>query len=61
MKDALVAGRSSCKFANLTTLRHFAVNLLKLEKTNKLGVANKRNNSGWDRDSLLQVLSGAPA
>jgi predicted transposase YbfD/YdcC len=47
--------------ANLTTLRHFAVNLLKLDKTEKLGVANKRKIAGWNRDYLLHVLSGALA
>lgn len=44
---------------NFTTLRHFAVNLLKLDKTEKLGVANKRKIAGWNRDYLLRVLSGA--
>jgi predicted transposase YbfD/YdcC len=47
--------------ANLTTLRHFAVNLLKLDTTEKLGVANKRKVAGWNRDYLLHVLSGALA
>ena len=47
--------------ANLTTLRHFAVNLLKLDKTKKVGVANKRKTAGWDRDYLLHVLLGTLA
>ena len=47
--------------ANFATLRHFAVNLLKLDKTKKLGVANKRKVAGWNRDYLLHVLSGALA
>jgi predicted transposase YbfD/YdcC len=45
--------------ANFTTLRHFAVNLLKLDKTKKLGIANKRKIAGWNREYLLHVLSGA--
>jgi predicted transposase YbfD/YdcC len=47
--------------ANFATLRHFAINLLKLDKTKKLGVANKRKLAGWDRDYLVHVLSGALA
>jgi len=44
--------------ANLATLRHLALNLLKNEPTAKLGVANKRKRAGWDRGYLLQVLTG---
>ncbi len=47
--------------ANFTTLRHFAVNLLKLDKTEKLGIANKRKIAGWNRDYLVHILSGALA
>ncbi len=47
--------------ANLTTLRHMATNLLKIETTCKLGVANKRKKAGRNRDYLLRVLSGVPA
>lgn len=46
--------------ANLTTLRHMATNLLKIETTCKLGVANKRKKAGRNRDYLLRVLSGVP-
>jgi predicted transposase YbfD/YdcC len=42
--------------SNLSTLRHMAVNLLKQEKTAKVGVKNKRLSAGWDNDYLLQVL-----
>jgi predicted transposase YbfD/YdcC len=47
--------------ANFTTLRHFAVNLIKLDKTRKLGVANKRKIAGWNREYLVHILSGALA
>lgn len=42
---------------NLTTLRHFALNLLKRDPDRKLGVANSRKRAGWDHDYLLRVLT----
>jgi predicted transposase YbfD/YdcC len=47
--------------ANLTTLRHMATNLLRVESTCKLGIANKRKKAGRNRDYLMRVLSGKPA
>jgi predicted transposase YbfD/YdcC len=43
---------------NMTILRHVALNLLKSDKSKKLGVANKRKAAGWDRGYLLRVLAG---
>lgn len=43
---------------NFTVLRHFALNLLKLEDSNKLGIANKRKAAGWSREYLMRVLTG---
>jgi predicted transposase YbfD/YdcC len=44
---------------NLATLRHMALNLLKRERTAKVGVANKRLRAAWDDDYLFQVLAAA--
>lgn len=41
---------------NFSRLCRLALNLLKSEKSLKLGIANKRLNCGWDRDYLLKVL-----
>jgi predicted transposase YbfD/YdcC len=42
--------------ANLATMHHIALNLLKQEKTAKVGVKNKRLKAGWDESYLLKLL-----
>lgn len=42
--------------ANMALLRHIAVNLLKQEKTAKIGISNKRKRAGWDDDYLERIV-----
>jgi predicted transposase YbfD/YdcC len=42
---------------NLATLRHMAVNLLKQERSCKLGIKSKRLKAGWDESYMLKVLN----
>jgi predicted transposase YbfD/YdcC len=44
---------------NMTTLRHFALNIIKQDGKRKLGVANSRKRAGWNRAYLLELLTGA--
>lgn len=44
---------------NMTTLRHFALDIIKSDKKRKLGVANTRKRAGWDRSYLIELLTGA--
>lgn len=42
--------------ANLAATRHIALNLIKAEKTAKVGVKTKRLMAGWDNDYLLKII-----
>jgi len=44
--------------ANMAVMRHIALNLLKADKTLKVGIKIKRLNAGWDEDYLLKIITG---
>jgi len=43
---------------NLAVMQHIALNLLKQEKTARIGLKAKRLKAGWDNAYLLKVLAG---
>jgi predicted transposase YbfD/YdcC len=42
---------------NFSLLNRIALNLLRLDKTTKLGIKGKRLKAGWDNDYLLKLLA----
>ncbi len=50
--------RVGASATNLVVLRHIALNLLKQERTAKVGIKNKRLKAAWDERYLLKVLAG---
>jgi predicted transposase YbfD/YdcC len=48
--------RSGYAAENLATLRRFALNLLKSEKTMKRGIRGKQLNASWDHAYLLRLM-----
>ena len=48
--------RKGYSAANLAIVRHLALNLIKKEKTSKVGVKTKRLKAGWSNDYLLRII-----
>ena len=46
---------------NINALRQIGHNLLKNERTLKVGIQGNRRNAGWDENYLLKVLLGYDA
>ncbi|VAW84023.1 Mobile element protein, partial [hydrothermal vent metagenome] len=44
---------------NFVVMRHVALNLLKKDKSVKLGIKNKRLKAGWDESYLAKLLTAA--
>jgi predicted transposase YbfD/YdcC len=42
--------------ANMATMRHFALNLIKQDKSNKGSIKGKRKRAGWNDDYLLRLI-----
>lgn len=49
--------RSKNVAENRNQIRHIALNLLKQEKSVKMGLKSKRKKCGWDKEYLYLVLS----
>lgn len=55
-KEDLCRVRIGNASENLAIIRRIALNLLKQEKTSKVGITGRRKRAGWDNKYLLKVL-----
>lgn len=55
-KEDLNRSRIGDSAENLSIVRRIALNLLKQEKTSKVGITARRKRAGWDNKYLLKVL-----
>ena len=54
----MVTGAITCRECNVSITSHLPPdNILKKEKTLKVGVKNKRKTAGWDDKYLIKVLT----
>ncbi|MDQ6952849.1 MAG: ISAs1 family transposase [Mariprofundaceae bacterium] len=42
--------------ANMAEVRHIALNLIKADKSSKIGIKNRRLKAGWDNDYMALLL-----
>lgn len=42
--------------SNMSVIRHIALNLIKSEKSSKVGIKTKRLKAGWDNEYLMRIL-----
>jgi predicted transposase YbfD/YdcC len=49
--------RSGNAGTNLSILRHFSLNLLRQDKSSKVGIKNRRLRAGWDESYLEKVIT----
>ena len=50
-------GRIQEAAENFSAIRRIALNLLKQEKTARIGIESRRHKVGWDHSDLLKVLN----
>ncbi len=50
--------RQGYSASNLAVIRHIALNLIKNEKSSKVGVKTKRLKAGWSDDYLFKIIGG---
>jgi hypothetical protein len=54
--DDLNRARVAAQAENLSVLRHFAINLIKLETSTKDSLRGKRQRASWSDEYVLQIL-----
>ena len=54
--DDLNRARISNAAENLSIIKRIALNLLKQEKSAKVGIIAKRKKAGWDNDFLMKII-----
>lgn len=50
--------RQGYSASNLAVIRHIALNLIKNEKSSKVGIKTKRLKAGWNNNYLLKIIGG---
>ncbi len=53
-----IQGKKQIAAQNMTTLRHFALNIVRRDSERKVHVANSRKRAGFDRNYRVELLTG---